>query len=189
MSTYVSRAGEKLDFALKQFKITPLNLVCADFGSNTGGFVDCLLQNGASKVYTVETVYGVLDWNLRNNQKVVVMERTNALHVKLPEKIDLISVDVSWTPLSKIIPNILNSLKRNGIIIVLLKPHYEYTALNPNEHLGKLGLDPVKAEETKDRVVSDIENTFKIKVKEVTKSPIKGNKSGNIEYLVLLANF
>lgn len=187
MEKFVSRAGEKLAHALIEFKIDPNSLICADFGSNTGGFVDCLIQNGANKVYSVETGYGVLDWNLRNNLKVVVMERTNALHVELPEKVDLITVDVSWTPLSKIIPNVLNNLKSNGIIIALLKPHYEYTALHPQEHLGKQGLALEKAAETKNIVVQKIESEFKLKVKDVTQSPIKGGKSKNVEYLLLLS--
>ena len=103
--TYASRAGEKLEHALKSFGISVLGYVCADFGSSTGGFVDCLLQAGAKKVYAIETGYGVLDWKLRNDQRVIVMEKTNAMHVELPEKIDLITIDTSWTKLEKIIPN------------------------------------------------------------------------------------
>ena len=90
MANFVSRAGEKLQFALKSFGISVKDLICADFGSSTGGFVDCLLQNGAKKVYAVEVGYGTIDWNLRNDPRVVVMERTNAMHVILPEKIGLI---------------------------------------------------------------------------------------------------
>src|SRR3989344_3151588 len=106
---YVSRAGDKLEHALKNFNFNPENLVCADFGSSTGGFVDCLLKFGAKKVYAVETGYGVLDWKLRNDERVIVMERKNAMHVALPEKVDLITIDTSWTKLENIMPNALNS--------------------------------------------------------------------------------
>src|ERR1700734_1788477 len=122
---YVSRAGEKLAHALKSFDISVAGLVCADFGSSTGGFVDCLLQAGAKRIYAVETGYGVLDWKLRNDEKVVVMERKNAMHVELPEKVDLITADTSWTKLDKIIPNILKNLKPEGHIVALVKPQYE----------------------------------------------------------------
>src|SRR3990167_4706018 len=122
---YASRAGEKLEHALKSFHIIVTDLVCADFGSSTGGFVDCLLQAGAKKVYAIETGYGVLDWKLRNDQRVIVMEKTNAMHVELPEKIDLITIDTSWTKLEKIIPNAIKNLKEDGQIVALIKPHYE----------------------------------------------------------------
>ena len=114
-----------MEHALKTFGFSPKDFVCADFGSSTGGFVDCLLQNGAKKIYAVETGYGVLDWKLRTNENVVVMEKTNAMHVLLPEKVNLISVDTSWTKLEKIIPNVLVNLKDGGHIIALIKPHYE----------------------------------------------------------------
>src|SRR3990167_2264043 len=122
---YASRAGEKLEHGLKNFNISVADLVCADFGSSTGGFVDCLLQAGAKRVYAVETGYGVLDWKLRNDERVVVMERENAMHVDLPEKVDLVTIDTSWTKLEKIIPNALKNLKNGGQIIALVKPHYE----------------------------------------------------------------
>src|SRR5438477_7628087 len=109
--TYASRAGEKLEHGLKFSGFNPLGLICGDFGSSTGGFVDCLLKHGAKKVYAVETGYGLLDWKLRNNENVVVMEKTNAMHVKLPEKTDFISIDTSWTKLEKIMPNALANLK------------------------------------------------------------------------------
>ena len=105
---FASRAGEKLSFALQHFKLDVKELVCADFGSSTGGFVDCLLKNGAKRVYAVETGYGVLDWKLRNNPQVTVLERTNAIHVQLPEKVDLLTNDTSWTRQEIIFPNILN---------------------------------------------------------------------------------
>src|SRR3989344_5513527 len=111
---FVSRAGEKLEFALREFGISVEGLVAADLGSSTGGFVDCLLKNGADKVYSIDTAYGVLDWNLRQNPKVKVIERTNALHAILPEKADFISIDVGWTPQKLILPHALNMLAKEG---------------------------------------------------------------------------
>ncbi|MEK7690497.1 MAG: SAM-dependent methyltransferase, partial [Bdellovibrionota bacterium] len=97
--SFASRAGEKLDHALKTFDVNVQGFVCADFGSSTGGFVDCLLQHGAQKVYAVEKGYGQLDWKLRNDPRVIVMERTNVMHAKLPEHVNLITIDTSWTKL------------------------------------------------------------------------------------------
>lgn len=133
---YVSRAGEKLQFALDKFGISVKGLVVADFGSSTGGFVDCLLQNGAKKVYSVDTAYGELAWKLRNDPRVVVLERTNAMHVALPppsleasegrgEIMDLITVDTSWTKQKNVLPNAFRNLKPGGKVISLIKPHYE----------------------------------------------------------------
>src|SRR3989338_3621008 len=99
---YVSRAGNKLEFALTNFSLNIKNKVCADFGSSTGGFVDCLLKFGAGKIYSVDTAYGELDWKLRNDPKVKVLERTNAIHVTLLEKADLITIDAGWTKQIKI---------------------------------------------------------------------------------------
>src|SRR5260221_4739326 len=94
---FVSRGGDKLQAAIKNFKLEVENCVALDIGSSTGGFVDCLLQNGAAKVYSVDTAYGELAWKLRNDPKVIVMERTNALHLEdLPEKVDLITIDAGW---------------------------------------------------------------------------------------------
>ena len=124
MDKFASRAGEKLQFALDKFEIIVHDLIAADFGSSTGGFVDCLLQNGIKKVYSVDTSYGELAWKLRNDPKVIVMERTNAMHVVLPEKTDFISIDTGWTKQKMVLPNAINNLKPNGRIITLIKPHY-----------------------------------------------------------------
>src|SRR5882724_12381661 len=97
MRRFVSRAGEKLDHALGTFGLDVTGFTCADFGANAGGFTDCMLQRGAGKVYAVDTGYGALEWKLRKDARVVVMERTNAMHVDLPEKVDLVAVDVAWT--------------------------------------------------------------------------------------------
>src|SRR5512138_88917 len=107
---FVSRAGPKLEHALATFTIEVRDLVCADLGSNTGGFVDCVLQRGARKCYAIDTGYGVLDYKLRKDPRVVVMERTNAMHVSLPEPIQFISIDVAWTKQKHILPAALRLL-------------------------------------------------------------------------------
>jgi len=122
---YASRAGEKLAFALEKFRIDVRGLICADFGSSTGGFTDCLLQNGAMRVYAVETGWGLLDWKLRNDPRVVVMEKTNAMYVELPEKVDLITIDTGWTRQAAILPSAYRNLKDGGIVISLIKPSFE----------------------------------------------------------------
>src|ERR1041384_6668048 len=94
---FVSRAGQKLEHALATFAIDVNGWVCADLGSNAGGFVDCLLQRGASKVYAIDTGYGALEWKLRKDPRVVVMERTNAMHAELPEPVGILTIDVAWT--------------------------------------------------------------------------------------------
>src|SRR4051812_36399113 len=101
---FVSRAGQKLYHGLTEFKINPAGLVAADLGCNTGGFTDCLLQLGARKVYAVDTGYGVLDYKLRKDPRVVVMERTNAMHVVLPEMVGIVVIDVAWTRQKNILP-------------------------------------------------------------------------------------
>lgn len=178
---YASRAGEKLEHALKIFSVNVSNLTCADFGSSTGGFVDCLLQSGATKVYAVETGYGVLDWKLRNDERVVVMEKKNAMHVELPEKVDLITIDVSWTKLEKIIQNALKNLKDEGRIIALVKPHYE--AHPKFLRKGKL------LEEFIPEVLNDVKNKLVelgIEILGEVESPVLGGKGKNKEYLFYL---
>src|SRR5579871_283949 len=104
MSDFVSRAGLKLEFALDAWNIDVRGKICADLGSNVGGFVDCLLQRGAAKVYAVEKGYGVLEWKLRKDPRVVVMERTNAMHATLPEPVALVTIDVAFTKQKHILP-------------------------------------------------------------------------------------
>ena len=103
---YVSRGGEKLAAALDRFGLDVTGLVCADLGSHVGGFVDCLLRRGAARVHSVDTAYGTLAWKLRRDSRVVVYERTNAMHVSLPEPVDLVTIDVGWTPQVRILPNV-----------------------------------------------------------------------------------
>lgn len=185
MNTFASRAGDKLAHALKEFKIDITDKICADFGSSTGGFVDCLLQSGAKKVYAVETGYGVLDWKLRNNPKVVVLERINAMHVALAEKVDLITNDTSWTRQMIIMPNILSNLKENGEIITLIKPHYEadHGSWKDKKLLHKGVLDEKTAEEVASQTVKELTASFPITLLGLTKSPILGGKGGNTEFL------
>jgi 23S rRNA (cytidine1920-2'-O)/16S rRNA (cytidine1409-2'-O)-methyltransferase len=122
---YVSRGGDKLEAALEHFHLDARGLTCADLGSNVGGFVDCLLQRGAAKVYSVDTSYGTLAWKLRKDPKVVVLERVNAMHVELAERVDLVTIDVGWTPQAKVLPNAAMMLKPDGRVLTLIKPHYE----------------------------------------------------------------
>src|SRR5579871_1843402 len=125
MSDFVSRAGLKLEFALDAWNIDVRGKICADLGSNVGGFVDCLLQRGAAKVYAVEKGYGVLEWNLRKDPRVAVFERTNAMHVMLPEPVELVTIDVAWTRQKNILPSAARLLAPGGRIVTLVKPHYE----------------------------------------------------------------
>ena len=125
MPDFVSRAGLKLDHALVTFGIDVTGLICADLGSNAGGFVDCLLQRGAAKIYAIDTGYGALEWKLRKDPRVVVMERTNAMHVELPEKVHLVTIDVAWTKQRFILPAARRMIGNDGAVVTLIKPHYE----------------------------------------------------------------
>ena len=125
---YVSRGGTKLEAALEHFGVDVRGLVCADLGSHVGGFVDCLLQRQAAKIYSVDTAYGILAWKLRTHDRVEVVERANAMHVTLQEPVDLVTVDVGWTPQAKILPNVARIIRPTGSVISLIKPHYESDA-------------------------------------------------------------
>jgi len=178
---FVSRAGDKLQFALNSFSISLKDLVCADFGCSTGGFTDCLLQNGASKVYSVDTAYGEFAWKLRNDPRVVVLERTNALHVQLPEKVQLITIDTGWTKQKLILPSALNNLVQNGNVITLIKPHYEA----PKAYIRKGLLMEDKLEEVMGSVKNDIE-ALGLTIEGIVESPILGKRGQNTEFLALL---
>lgn len=182
MNTFVSRAGEKLSHALSEFQINVTDRICADFGSSTGGFVDCLLQNGAAKVYAVDTAYGELAWKLRNDPKVVVMERSNAMHVTLPEKMDFISIDTGWTKLQFVLPNVVKNLKDTGIIVALIKPHYEA----PKQYLEKGRLRDEKIPEVLESVQNEIRN-HDLTIHGIVESPIVGDKGKNREFLAYLS--
>lgn len=182
---YVSRAGLKLAAALDRFELDVGGLVCADLGSNVGGFVDVLLQRGAAQVYAVETGYGVLAWKLRSDHRVVVMERTNAMHVDPPvAHLDLVTIDLAWTPQRHAIPAALRWSPRR--IITLIKPHYE--ASDRTDARGVL--DDEQARRTLDATLAAM-GELGVTLVDVMASPIRGGKgkghTGNTEYLALLA--
>ena len=178
--TFVSRAGQKLEHALVQFAIDVRGLVCADLGCSTGGFTDCLIQRGAAKVYAVDTGYGVLDWKLRKDPRVVVMERTNAMHVQLPEAVDLVTIDVAWTRQRHILPSAMSIVRQGGQIISLIKPHYEADA----SVLRKGILPDDQIQSVLSHVQSEIE-AIGLTMIAIDQSPIKGAK-GNTEFLAQL---
>jgi 23S rRNA (cytidine1920-2'-O)/16S rRNA (cytidine1409-2'-O)-methyltransferase len=180
MDDFVSRAGQKLDHAMKHFGIDVATKTCADLGSNTGGFVDCLLRRGAAKVYAIDTGYGVLDWNLRKDPRVVVMERTNAMHVALPELVQFISIDVAWTKQRKILPAARQMLDATGECVTLIKPHYE-----ADPKLLRNGVLPA---ENLAEVLSSVTGNIPqhgFEVLGTVESPIRGAK-GNAEVLAHL---
>lgn len=182
---YVSRGGLKLEKAIAFFNIDLTNKIVADIGASTGGFTDCALQNGAVKVYSIDVGYGQLDWKLRNDPRVVNMERTNARYLKpadLGEEVDFISIDVAFISLEKILPTSCQLLKDNGELIALIKPQFEAG----KEKIGKKGV--VKDPQTHLEVIKKIINAAQVLnfgVKGLTYSPIKGPE-GNIEYLIYL---
>jgi 23S rRNA (cytidine1920-2'-O)/16S rRNA (cytidine1409-2'-O)-methyltransferase len=174
----MGRAGKKLESALSYFKIDVKDLICADFGCSIGGFVECLLEHGAQKVYAVDQGYGMLSWQLRNDERVFPIERTNAMHVILPEKMDLISIDVGWTRQEYIIPGAINNLKPGGIIVTLIKPHYEAD----RKLLVKAYLEPFGRQKTLERILTKLK-TFPLEFKGLIESPLLGKKAKNTEYL------
>lgn len=155
---FVSRGGDKLESALEFFGVDVARAIVADLGANVGGFTDCLLQRGASKVYAIETGYGVLDWKLRSDERVLVMERQNALHVRLEEDCDVVVADVGWTPLDKVIPPALDLLNQNGCCLALLKPQYE---ARPHE-VSDGHVENTVAEAIVDRVVDQLQDRGKV---------------------------
>ncbi len=182
---YVSRGGVKLEGALRVFKIEPSGKTAMDIGASTGGFTDCLLQHGARKVYAVDVGYGQIDWNLRNDPRVVVIERTNIRYMereKVPEDVDLITIDVSFISLKKVIPKALEFLRPDGEIVALIKPQFELQK-GEVEKGGVIGSE----EKRKKAVNSVVEfaTELNLEVLGITESPIKGAK-GNIEYFILL---
>lgn len=174
---FVSRAGQKLDHAMNAFAIDVAGQTCADLGCNVGGFTDCLLQRGATKVYAVDTGYGVLDWKLRKDPRVVVMERTNAMHATLPEGVSFICIDVAWTKQKHILPAAARLLAEGGQVVTLIKPHYEADA----SQLRGGVLPEQQLPATLERVKTDITAAGFI-LRDVVTSPIKGAK-GNVELL------
>ena len=186
-SRFVGRAGEKLDAALEAFGLDVSGATCADFGCNTGGFTDCLLQRGAARVYAVDTGYGSLAWRLRTSDRVVVMERTNALYCDVPEPVDLVAIDVAWTPQAMIVPAAAKWLKRpeagGGRIVSLVKPHYE---LKKSRRPGpRRPLTDALAEDLCLEVSRHLDDAG-CRVLAALRSPLRG-KGGNVEFLLLMS--
>ena len=179
---YVSRGGLKLEKSIENFDISLSDKVCMDIGASTGGFTDCMLQNGAKKVYAVDVGYGQLAWKLRSDPRVVCMERTNARyldHEQIPEELDFASIDVSFISLKLILPAVCGILRDGGHVACLVKPQFEAG----KEKVGKKGVvrDPaVHLEVLENFLVHAKESGFA--VLDITFSPIRGPE-GNIEYL------
>ena len=180
---YVSRGGLNLEKAMNEYDISLENKVCMDIGASTGGFTDCMLQNGACKVFSVDVGYGQFAWKLRTDERVVCMERTNIRYVTpddIGELLDFASIDVSFISLKKIMPATLNLLKESGEVVALIKPQFEAG----REKVGKKGV--VREKETHKEVVYGIVDYLleqDLNVLGVNYSPIKGPE-GNREYLV-----
>lgn len=182
---YVSRGGLKLEKSMSHFDLTPNGKVCMDVGASTGGFTDCMLQNGAVKVYSVDVGHGQLDWKLRNDERVVCMEKTNIRYVT-PEDIAeppaFVSIDVSFISLTKVLFPVRNLMTPDGEIVCLIKPQFEAG----REKVGKKGVvrDPKVHEEVINKVV-DYAASIGFDSVNLEFSPIKGPE-GNIEYLLHL---
>ena len=182
---YVSRGGLKLEKAMQVFPMRPDGKVCMDIGASTGGFTDCMLQNGAVKVYSIDVGHGQLDWKLRNDERVVCMERTNIRYVvteDIQELSQFTSIDVSFISLTKVLLPVRNLLTEDGEVVCLIKPQFEAG----REKVGKKGVvrDKSVHEEVIDKVIS-FALSIGFSVLHLEYSPIKGPE-GNIEYLVHL---
>jgi 23S rRNA (cytidine1920-2'-O)/16S rRNA (cytidine1409-2'-O)-methyltransferase len=180
---FVSRGGLKLDYALEQFALDVKDAIAADIGASTGGFTDCLLKRGANRVYAVDVGYGQLDYRLRQDSRVIVMDKTNARNTPdIREKLDLVVIDVSFISLEKIIPAIAGLLKEKASIIVLVKPQFEAK----RKEVGKGGV--IRRPEIHARVLARFvkwitDNGYRLKG--LVRSPIEG-VSGNREFLAWL---
>ena len=182
---YVSRGGLKLEKAMAVFPIDLKESVCLDVGASTGGFTDCMLQNGAGKVYAIDVGRGQLDWSLRNDPRVVCMEKTNIRYVKpedIGESADFCSIDVSFISLTKVLPVVHTLLKGDGQVVCLIKPQFEAG----REKVGKKGVvrDPQVHLEVAQNVIA-FAKTAGFEILGLTYSPVKGPE-GNIEYLLYL---
>ncbi len=180
---YVSRGGLKLEKALRDFGVKPEGYVCSDSGASTGGFTDCLLQQGAKKVFAIDVGYGQLDWKIRSDPRVVVMERTNIRYVtpeQIGEPLDLSVIDVSFISLKIVLPAIKELLKpQQGQVLCLIKPQFEAG----KEKVGKKGVvrDPLTHKEVLDDFLQ-LAQQLNFTVLGLTFSPVKGPE-GNIEFL------
>ncbi|WP_293813420.1 TlyA family RNA methyltransferase [uncultured Phascolarctobacterium sp.] len=182
---YVSRGGLKLEKALQIFPISVEGKVVADIGASTGGFTDCALKNGAAKVYAIDVGYGQLAWKLRNDERVVNMERTNVRYLEadsLPEQVDAATIDVAFISLDKILPAVHKILKPEGFVVALIKPQFEAG----KENVGKKGV--VRDAAVHEQVINNVISFAKSEgfgIAGLDFSPIKGPE-GNIEYLLHL---
>lgn len=182
---YVSRGGLKLEKAVKFFGVYLKDKVCMDIGASTGGFTDCMLQNGAKKVFSVDVGYGQFAWKLRQDPRVVCMERINIRYVtdeQIGEKLDFASIDVSFISLTKVLPVAFNLLKDDGEVVALIKPQFEAG----REQVGKKGVvrDSNVHKEVIEKII-DFSRSIGFCVKNLSFSPIKGPE-GNIEFLLYL---
>lgn len=182
---YVSRGGLKLEKAMTAFDLKLDDMVCADIGASTGGFTDCMLQNGAKKVYAIDVGYGQLAWKLRTDERVVNLERTNFRYVtqnEIPLPLDFASIDVSFISLSIIIPALVPLLKQGGKAVCLIKPQFEAG----KDKVGKKGVvrDPAVHKEVILKIL-DVMQQNSLSVLGLDYSPVKGPE-GNIEYLILV---
>ncbi len=182
---YVSRGGLKLEKAMQEFDVCLKDTICMDVGSSTGGFTDCMLQNGAVKVYAVDVGHGQLDWKLRNDERVVCMEKTNIRYVTeedIEDKLDFASIDVSFISLTKVLLPVRNLLKDKGQIVCLIKPQFEAG----REKVGKKGVVRDKnVHKEVIHMVVEYATTIGFCPLALTFSPVKGPE-GNIEYLLHL---
>ena len=183
---YVSRGGLKIEKALKVFPIDISGAVCMDIGASTGGFTDCMLQNGAAKVYSIDVGHGQLDWKLRNDDRVICMEKTNFRYLTpadIGEEIDFASCDVSFISLDKILPVAFTMIRDRGQMVTLIKPQFEAG----REKVGKKGVvrDPEVHKEVVERIIGVAKDAGFV-IKGLDYSPIKGPE-GNIEYLLWLS--
>lgn len=195
---YVSRGGQKLAHALSHFALDVRGNRCADLGASTGGFTDCLLQNGAAHVTAIDTAYGIFAYKLRIDPRVTLIERTNALHHPPPldeAKVDLVVIDLGWTPQRLCIPVATRWLKPDGKICTLIKPHYELSKPEQTALLKQGVLDMAEAERvtqrTLDALVSQPPAGCGVRVQGLVQSPIlggatRGKAVGNAEWLALI---
>jgi len=180
---FVSRGGVKLDYALECFQLDVTGKVAADIGASTGGFTDCLLKRGAGRVYAVDVGYGQLDYRLRRDKRVVVLERVNARYpISLPEKVDLATMDLAFISVEKVIPSAAKLLKDNGYIVVLLKPQFEAQ----RSEVGKGGIikQPVVHARVLGRFIAWM-TAHGFRLGGLVASPILGAE-GNMEFFLLL---
>ncbi|NQT31877.1 MAG: TlyA family RNA methyltransferase [Deltaproteobacteria bacterium] len=180
---FVSRGGVKLDHALDRFQLNVSSKVAADIGASTGGFTDCLLKRGAGRVYAVDVGYGQLDYRLRQDKRVVVMERVNARYpISLPEKVDLATLDLSFISVEKVIPSVVQLLKDGGYLVVLLKPQFEAQ----RSEVGKGGIikQPVVHARVLGRFIAWVTG-HGLRLGGLVASPILGAE-GNMEFFLLL---